>query len=100
MLTLHTFPPALGTRSPSPFSLKVEALLTMARVPYEKTFGIPSRAPRQKFPVLQSGQQHIPDSAHIQRFLEQTYGVDFDKGLDAQSKSTALAYQHMIEDHL
>ncbi|MGI9365170.1 MAG: glutathione S-transferase family protein [Rhizobiaceae bacterium] len=100
MLTLHTFPPALGTRSPSPFTLKVEALLTMAKLPYQKAFGIPASAPRQKFPVLQNGQQHIPDSAHIQRFLEQTYDIDFDKGLDVRTKSTALAYQHMIEDHL
>lgn len=100
MLTLHTFPPALGTCSPSPFTLKVEALLAVANIPYQKTFGIPAHAPRQKFPVLQNGQQQITDSAHIQRFLERSYEVDFDKGLDSASKATALAYQHMIEDHL
>ena len=100
MLKLITFEPALGCRSPSPFAVKAEALLTMSKLPFEKIYGDVRKAPRGKFPVLMDGDKIIPDTAHIQAYLEEQKGVDFDKGLNLHQKSIAQAFRRLVEDHL
>lgn len=100
MLTLITFPPGLNTRSPSPFAVKADALLAMSGLPYEKEFGDIRKSPRGKFPVLKDGDTLIPDTGHIQIYLENKKGVDFDSGLSDQQKATAMAFRRMLEHHL
>ena len=100
MLTLHAFKPFLGSRSPSPFVVKAEALLAMSGQPYQVEHADIRKAPRGKFPVLADGSEVIPDSALIQLHLEQRYGVDYDGHLSAEERAIALAFQRLIEDHL
>jgi len=100
MLTLLTFKPALGTHCPSPFGMKADALLTMSGLAYKKEFGNLLKAPRKKFPVLKSGDELVPDTAHIQTFLEQRHGVDFDDHLDQSELAIANSFRRLIEDHL
>ncbi|MEP1209662.1 MAG: glutathione S-transferase family protein [Rhizobiaceae bacterium] len=100
MLTLQTFKPSLGTQCPSPFGMKADALLTMSGLPYQKEFGNLLKAPRKKFPVLKTDRDLVPDSAHIQSFLEQQYGVDFDDHLSTEELAIANGFRRLIEDHL
>jgi glutathione S-transferase len=100
MLTLLTFKPALGVRSPSPFTMKADALLAMSGLAYQRKFGDVRKAPKGKYPVLVDGDRTIPDSSHIQRYLETEKGIEFNKGLDAQQMAIALAVQRMLENHL
>lgn len=100
MLTLLTFKPAFGTHCPSPFGMKADALLTMSGLPYQREYGNLLKAPRKKFPVLKSDDRLIPDSAHIQTFLEQTHGVDFDDHLSGQDLAIANGFRRLVEDHL
>ena len=100
MNTLLTFKPALGTDCPSPFGIKAEALLVMSKLPFNKEFGDILKAPRKKFPVLRTGSDLIPDSAHIQTHLEQVHGVDLDGALDTNQKAVAAGFRRLIEHHL
>ena len=101
MLVLQSFPPILGLRSPSPFTVKAEALLAMSGLPYRiERVSDPRKAPRGKLPVLVDGERTIPDSAHIQTHLEREHGVDFDGWLSPQERARATAYRRLVEDHL
>jgi glutathione S-transferase len=100
MLTLLTFKPALGVRSPSPFTMKADGLLAMSGLAYQRKFGDVRKAPKGKYPVLVDGDRIIPDSSHIQRYLENEKGIVFNRGLDAHQLATALAVQRMLENHL
>ena len=100
MYTLLTFKPAFGTHCPSPFGMKADALLKMSGIPYKREFGNLLKAPRKKFPVLKTEDRLIPDSDHIQKYLEQKCGVDFDDHLTLQELAIANGFRRMIEDHL
>ena len=100
MLTLITFKPALGLRSPSPFAVKAEALMAMSGLDYQLEYGDLRKAPRRKMPVLRVGEQLIPDTAHIQTYLENEHQIDFDSGLSTQQRAIGKACQRMIEHHL
>jgi glutathione S-transferase len=90
----------MGCRSASPFTLKAEALLCMAGLPYERKYGMYRSAPRGKLPVLDDSGTLIPDSDLIKSHLESHHGAQFDDHLDERQKAIGLAAQRMIEDHL
>lgn len=99
MLHLHTFKPCLGILSPSPFAVKADALLAMSGLPYERKYEKVQKAPRGKFPVLVDGNRVIPDSAHIQSYLETEKGIEFDALLMPEQIAEAEAFRRMIENH-
>ena len=99
MLTFLTFSPSMGVSSPSPFAVKADALLAMSGLEYQKEFGDVRKAPKGKFPVLSDGEKLIPDTAHIQAYLENNKGVDFDSGLSAEQRTLATAFRRLIEHH-
>ncbi|MEO0545869.1 MAG: glutathione S-transferase family protein [Pseudomonadota bacterium] len=100
MLTLLTFKPMLGLRAPSPFALKADALLTMSGLDFTREYFTVIKAPRKKLPVLRDGDHLIPDSALIQRHLENEHMVDFDGHLTQQELATATAFRRLVEHHL
>ncbi|MEL6966974.1 MAG: glutathione S-transferase family protein [Pseudomonadota bacterium] len=100
MLTLITFKPGLGLRSPSPFAIKADALMTMSGLSFTRDYGDVVKAPRKKLPVLKDGERLIPDSSHIQRHLETEHGIDFDGHLTEQERGVATAFQRLAEEHL
>ena len=100
MLTLQTFPPAFGLRTPSPFTLKAEVLLRMAGLAYERDFADVRRAPRGKLPVLIDGDREIPDTAHIQRHLEEAHDAAFDTDVSEGQRAVATAFRRLVEHHL
>ncbi|MFD0915511.1 glutathione S-transferase family protein [Pseudahrensia aquimaris] len=99
MLKLLTFAPCLGTRSPSPFAVKGEALLAMSGLDYTTEVSDVRKAPRGKLPVLDDGGTLIPDTAHIQTHLEQVHNIDFDSHLSDLQRAHATAFRRLIEDH-
>ena len=100
MLKLIVLPGALGVRNASAFCLKAEALLAMSGLQYEIEYALPNKGPRGKLPVLVDGGLVVPDSAHIQRYLELRRGVDFDGALTALQRADAHAYRRLAEEHL
>ena len=100
MITLYTFGPAFGLPDPSPFVMKVETLLKMAKIPYRTDATGFSRAPKGKLPYIDDDGVVVADSTFIRWHIEKKYRIDFDHGLDAGQKATAWAFEKMAEEHL
>jgi glutathione S-transferase len=100
MITLHGFGPMFGLADPSPFVMKVMALLEIAGLPYEFKSADPRKGPKGKIPWLVDGDNVVADSTFIQWYLEETYDIDFYPGLDARDKAVGWAVEKMCEDHL
>lgn len=100
MLSLIVFPPAMGLKSPSPFSMKAIALMQMSGLEYKIKPGDPRKTPKKKLPVLIDGDKQIPDSAHIQAYLENEKGIEFDKDLSIEQLAIAQSFRGLCEDRL
>jgi glutathione S-transferase len=100
MITLYNFGPAFGLPDPSPFVMKVETLLKMAKLPYRTDSTGFTKAPKGKIPYIEDDGVIVADSTFIRWHLEKKYGIDFDRGLDAGQRASAWAFEKMIEDNL
>ena len=97
MITLHQYPPAFGLSSLSPFCIKVEVFLKMARLPYQvKQERNPARGPKGKMPFIVDENETVADSSFILEHLMQKYGLEH----FAVSDPAALAFQTLIEEGL
>lgn len=100
MITLYTFGPAFGLPDMSPFVTKAEMLLKLAGLDYRTDSNGFSKAPKGKLPYIDDDGDVVADSAFIRRHIEQKYGIDFDRGLDAEQCATAWALERIFEDHI
>lgn len=100
-MELVIFPPALNCASASPFSMKTELLLRMAKVDYKAIRGNnPAKGPNGKLPYLIDGDEVIADSYYIYQYIKQKYNVDLDQHLSPEQLATSLAFTRLCEDHL
>lgn len=84
----------------SPFCLKAICLLEMAGQAWEPEYIQDlSTMPMGRVPVLRIGDRLIPDSHHIQEFLEEQ-GADFNPGLSADELAMSHALIRMVEESL
>src|SRR4051812_19428903 len=100
MITLHTFGPYFGLPDPSPFVTKAEMLLKLAGLPYRSDTGGFGRAPKGKLPYIDDDGERIADSTFIRWHIEAKYRFDFDRGLNAEQRAIAWAFEKMAEDNL
>src|SRR5262252_2167235 len=100
MITLYTFGPGFGLPDPSPFVMKAETLLKMAGLPYRTETGGLRKAPKGKLPFIDDDGVRVADSTFIRWHLEKRHGVDFDRGLSAEQRAVAWAFEKMAEDNL
>jgi len=100
MITLYNFGPAFGLPDPSPFVTKAEMLLKMAGQPYAVDTGGFNKAPKGKLPYIIDDGETIADSTFIRWHLEKKYQIDLDRGLGAEQRAVAWAFEKMLEEHL
>jgi glutathione S-transferase len=100
LIALHGFGPAFGLPDASPFVTKAEVLLKMAGLPYLFEAGNLSKAPKRKLPYIVDDGETIADSTFIRWHLERKYKIDFDRGLSAEQRAVAWAFEKMLEEHL
>jgi glutathione S-transferase len=100
MITLYTFGPAFGLPDPSPFVMKGEMLLKLARLAYQTNTRGFLRAPKGKLPYIEDDGDLIADSTLIRLHLEQKHSIDFDRGLSARDRGVAWSVEKMLEDHV
>jgi glutathione S-transferase len=75
-------------------------LMELAGQPWKPKFTPdPRKAPKAKLPVLVDGDKTIADSDQIRDYLESTYAIDFDAGLDDTQRATSRAVIRMMEEH-
>lgn len=100
-MKLIIFPPSLNCNSPSPFSMKAELLLRMAKVDYTTINGSnPSKGPNGKLPYMIDGEQQIADSHFIYQHIKQKFKLDLDTNLTKAQLATGLAFGRLCENHL
>ena len=100
MLTLVSFPGALGEPSMSGFCTKAMILLEMAGQSWRPRFSVnASEAPYGKLPCLETPWGPVADSNLILRWLEEQ-GADLFPGLDALGRAQAHALIRMGEENL
>jgi glutathione S-transferase len=100
VITLYTFGPGLGLPDPSPFVMKAEMLLKIAGLPYRIDSTGFSKAPKGKLPYVDDDGERVADSTFIRWHLEGKHKIDFDRGLSAEERAVAWAFEKTAEDHL
>jgi glutathione S-transferase len=100
MITLFGSGPNFGLPDASPFVTKLETLLRMSKLPFEKALMSFSKAPKGKIPYIDDDGQLLGDSTLIRWHIEKKYGIDFDHGLTDEQRATAWAFEKMMEDNL
>jgi glutathione S-transferase len=101
MITLYQFQRAFGLLNASPFCLKVETYLRLAKLDYELAdLTNPDKAPKKQGPYIVDGSTTIADSSLILRYLQDTYGNPLAESLDPKTRAHHHAIERMCEEHL
>lgn len=101
MLKLYQFHPCWELPNASPFCMKLETYLKMAKIPYD-TIDVmnPSKAPKGKLPFIEDDGRTIADSGLIIDYLKDKYDNSLDDHLSVEQAAQAVAFTRLIEEHL
>jgi glutathione S-transferase len=100
VITLHTFPGRWGLESLSPFCMKVEVYLKLAKLPYKTTLGDPRKAPKGKMPFIEDDGTIVCDSTAILDYLEKKHGAPIDGGLSELDRARGHMIRRTFEEAL
>ena len=102
MITLFQFAPVPGwSVNASPFCLKVETYLRLARLPYRVEVTLPMKAPKGKLPFIVDDQgRQIADSGQILAHLEATHGAPLDGALTPVARAQGHLIRRTCEESL
>lgn len=101
MITLFQFQRYWGLPNISPFCLKLETYLRLAKIPYQVTSTRNlARAPKNKLPYIKDGDLTLADTSQIIDYLKKKFGDPLDAHLNERQKAQGLAIQRLCEEHL
>ncbi len=101
MITLYGFGAYFGLPDASPFITKVDILLQMAGLDYVvKTDGDVTKAPREKYPIIDDNGTIVPDSTSIRFYLEKTYNLDFNQHVSAERQAALWGLERTAENEM
>ncbi|XP_067666045.1 failed axon connections homolog [Haliotis asinina] len=95
----HLTPRGPYAPSMTPFSVKLETYLRMAKIPYQNVHGFQPSS-KGKLTWIEYNGQAIADSTLCIEFLNKKLGVDLNKNLSPADRGIAQAMQAMVEEHL
>ncbi|XP_061184650.1 failed axon connections homolog [Saccostrea echinata] len=85
----------------SPFCLKLETYLRMAKVPFMNVHdSITNRSSKGKVTWIEYNGEEVADSEFCIQFINQKFNVDLDKDFSEEDQAAALAIQRMVDEHL
>lgn len=91
MITLFQFYRVWDLPNASPFCMKVETYLRMAKLPYENKFvNNPQKSPKRKLPHIKIDGIFYPDSEFIVDELKRRFGDELDHDLTPEQKALAV----------
>lgn len=101
MIILYQFAPRWDLPNASPFCMKLETYLRMAKLPYQNKYvDDPRKAPKGKLPYIRDGEQTVADSSLIIQHLTRKYGDSLDAELTPEQIAQRTAMQRLVEEHL
>lgn len=97
-IILLQFPKPLDRPSFSPFCLKLETYLKVAKIPYENKFTLDmGKSQKKKMPMIIDEDILIEDSTFIIKHLKDKYNIDLDAHLTNEEKAISKAFQWLCE---
>ena len=96
---LAQFPPSPRVRSISPFALKLETWLRLAKIPYKNVYTRKFSKASHTIPYIELNGEQISDSNRIMETLRSQFQAEVDLGLTTQQLATDHALTSMIENH-
>ena len=102
MIKLYGFGSSYGLADASPFVLKVDTYLRLTNIDFERV-DTPTnlfKAPKDKLPFIDDGEERIADSYFILKHLEGKYDASFDSHLTEEQQAYSCLIIKAIEEHL
>lgn len=106
MITLYSFGKRIGVEDASPFVVKVDAFLRMAKLDYQNDadFNNLKKSPKGKLPFITDDNNSdlvtISDSEDILSYLTSTYNIDLDHFLTDKQKAQAHLITKSLDENL
>ena len=100
MIKLFGFGPQFGLVDPSPFVLKVDALLRLTQTPFEVITNVKnlSNAPKKKLPYIEDQGKNIADSHFIFEYIKTHHDQELDTWLSPGQKATAHLTSRALDE--
>lgn len=100
MIKLFQFPAGKKLPNFSPFCMKLETYMRMAKIPFEivSTVNL-NAAPKKQLPYIIDGNIKLGDSGFIIEYLCDKYGDILNDHLTPKEKAISRAIQSLCEDH-
>lgn len=103
-IQFYKFGSQWGIADPSPFCVKLESYLRLAKIDFDTPKFSPAlfgKSPKGKFPFMETEQgELIGDSQIIIERLVDLGNIDLDEPLNAEEKAISCAFQRMLDEHL
>ena len=103
MIKLYSFSSSLGVVDPSPFVLKVDAYMRLARIEFTHCPDANNiqKAPKGKLPyIIDDGENTVSDSEFIIAYLQKKYAIDLDSHLSEEQKGIAYLMGKSLDENL
>ncbi|ODM88186.1 hypothetical protein Ocin01_18495 [Orchesella cincta] len=97
-LILHTVWRCKTLPGISPYGMKLETYLRMAKIPYELDTK-DAMGPKGKLPWITYNGVHVADSHLCIQFLNKKFGINLNKNVTKEQAATAYACRIMLENH-
>ncbi|XP_041361009.1 failed axon connections homolog [Gigantopelta aegis] len=83
----------------SPFPLKLETYLRMAKIPYQSVHSF-RMSTKRKTPWIEYNEDTVADSGFCIEYLNDKFGLDLNKNLSKEERAVARAFEKLNEDAL
>ncbi|GAB1608545.1 failed axon connections homolog [Argonauta hians] len=98
-IILHLIPRIKEAPNISPFAIKLETYLRMAKLPYQVEYTA-KLSPKNKSPWITYNGEVVSDSQFIIEYLNKKFNIDLNSNLTAEQQGIARAMQKMVEENL
>ncbi|XP_061190153.1 failed axon connections homolog [Saccostrea echinata] len=96
----HTIPRGPFAPSLTPFAVKLETYLRMAKIPYQNEFDSAfNRSSKGKLTWIEYNGEKVADSEFCIKFINKTLNIDLDKELTDEEKAIAYSFQKVAEEY-
>ncbi|CAH1789678.1 unnamed protein product [Owenia fusiformis] len=98
---LTTFHRSKHICSISPFGLKLETWMRLAKIPYETEYAWSPGANKQtgQIPFITFNGEQVDDSNNIIRYLSKQFAVNTDEDLTSEQSLISHTFQRMLDEH-
>ncbi len=102
MITLHGFGAAFNLPDPSPFVTRVELLMRVSNIEYQRIDSARNlqKAPKSKLPFIIDDGKMIADSVFIADYLRSNYDVRLDDWLSNEQAALAQLLSKSLDENL